>query len=197
MAARRPWLPNSGASAPCTQSDYARDRVARQRHLRRGDLTAVRFPRHRRTAAVNCRLAESALGTYLPHHLCRSPARCRPHRQRRSEEMYLHRSRRWHRRQAERWVGSGLLIAQKQFRRIKGYKHIPALLTELHALLPLSPILLNGERHRKVSYSRAAASTKKRTFPILFLNIRKLCKALDQTPGLGYRSEALSAPQSQ
>jgi putative transposase len=38
--------------------------------------------------------------------------------------------------QRERWVGSGLPVAQKQFRRIKGYKQIPLLLTELEALAP-------------------------------------------------------------
>jgi len=34
----------------------------------------------------------------------------------------------------ERWVGSGLLVAQKQFRRIIGYKQIPALIRELETL---------------------------------------------------------------
>jgi putative transposase len=45
--------------------------------------------------------------------------------------------KRWHSGdQRERWVGSGLLIAQKQFRRIKGYKQIPLLLSELEAAVP-------------------------------------------------------------
>jgi transposase-like protein len=35
--------------------------------------------------------------------------------------------------QRERWVGSGLLIAEQQFRRIIGYKHIPVLMRELEA----------------------------------------------------------------
>jgi hypothetical protein len=40
--------------------------------------------------------------------------------------------KRWHGGdQRERWVGSGLLVAQKQFRRITGYKQIPALIREL------------------------------------------------------------------
>ncbi len=44
--------------------------------------------------------------------------------------------KRWHAGdQRERWVGSGLLIAQKQFRRIKGYKQIPLLLSELEAVV--------------------------------------------------------------
>lgn len=41
--------------------------------------------------------------------------------------------------QRERWVGSGLLVAEKQFRRITGYKQIPALMKELHALTPSKP----------------------------------------------------------
>ena len=45
--------------------------------------------------------------------------------------------KRWHGGdQRERWVGSGLLVAQKQFRRITGYKQIPALIRELEALAP-------------------------------------------------------------
>jgi putative transposase len=36
----------------------------------------------------------------------------------------------------ERWVGSGLLVAEKQFRRIIGHKQIPALLRELEAITP-------------------------------------------------------------
>ena len=40
--------------------------------------------------------------------------------------------KRWHGGdQRERWVGSGLLVAQKQFRRIIGYKQIPALIRAL------------------------------------------------------------------
>src|SRR5579872_7394345 len=38
--------------------------------------------------------------------------------------------------QRERWVGSGLLVAEKQFRRVTGYKQIPALIRELEALTP-------------------------------------------------------------
>lgn len=51
--------------------------------------------------------------------------------------------KRWHGGdQRERWVGSGLLVAEKQFRRIQGYKHIPILLRELEALLPSkSPVV--------------------------------------------------------
>ncbi len=45
--------------------------------------------------------------------------------------------KRWHDGdQRERWVGSGLLVAQKQFRRVQGYKQIPILIRELEALTP-------------------------------------------------------------
>jgi putative transposase len=43
--------------------------------------------------------------------------------------------KRWHGGdQRERWVGSGLLVAEKQFRRVTGHKQIPMLLTQLEAL---------------------------------------------------------------
>lgn len=42
--------------------------------------------------------------------------------------------KRWHGGdQRERWVGSGLLVAEKQFRRVKGHKRIPTLLAELES----------------------------------------------------------------
>src|SRR5579864_3222010 len=45
--------------------------------------------------------------------------------------------KRWHGGdQRERWVGSGLLVAEDQFRRITGYKQIPALIRELEAMTP-------------------------------------------------------------
>src|SRR5208337_3236516 len=45
--------------------------------------------------------------------------------------------KRWHGGdQRERWVGSGLLVAEKQFRRIQGYKQIPILLRVLESLKP-------------------------------------------------------------
>jgi len=57
--------------------------------------------------------------------------------------------KRWHGGdQRERWVGSGLLVAQKQFRRITGYKQIPALITELDALASPKPEVA---KRRKVS----------------------------------------------
>jgi transposase-like protein len=57
--------------------------------------------------------------------------------------------KRWHGGdQRERWVGSGLLVAQKQFRRVTGYKQIPALIRELEALAPPKPEVA---KRRKVS----------------------------------------------
>jgi len=57
--------------------------------------------------------------------------------------------KRWHGGdQRERWVGSGLLVAQKQFRRVTGYKEIPALIRELEALAPPKPEVA---KRRKVS----------------------------------------------
>src|SRR2546425_1224904 len=45
--------------------------------------------------------------------------------------------KRWHPGdQRERWVGSGLLVAEKQFRRVQGHKQIPILLRELETLFP-------------------------------------------------------------
>ena len=45
--------------------------------------------------------------------------------------------KRWHAGdQRERWVGSGLLVAEKQFRRVQGHKQIPILLRGLEALVP-------------------------------------------------------------
>ena len=55
--------------------------------------------------------------------------------------------KRWHGGdQRERWVGSGLLVAQQQFRRITGYKQIPALIRELEALAPPKPAVVKGRK---------------------------------------------------
>jgi Transposase, Mutator family len=54
--------------------------------------------------------------------------------------------KRWHDGdQRERWVGSGLLVAQKQFRRITGYKQIPALIRELETLTPSKKAVVKSE----------------------------------------------------
>ena len=48
--------------------------------------------------------------------------------------------KRWHGGdQRERWVGSGLLVAEQQFRRVQGYKQIPMLIRGLEALTPNKP----------------------------------------------------------
>jgi hypothetical protein len=58
-------------------------------------------------------------------------------------------AKRWHGGdQRERWVGSGLLVAAKQFRRVTGYQQIPALPRELEALAPPKHELA---KRRKVS----------------------------------------------
>lgn len=55
--------------------------------------------------------------------------------------------KRWHGGdQRERWVGSGLLVAQKQFRKVTGHKQIPALLRELEALVPQKSELVKRKR---------------------------------------------------
>lgn len=55
--------------------------------------------------------------------------------------------KRWHGGdQRERWVGSGLLVAEKQFRRVKGHKQIPMLVKELEAQTPSKPTLAKQRR---------------------------------------------------
>jgi len=55
--------------------------------------------------------------------------------------------KRWHGGdQRERWVGSGLLVAQKQFRRITGYKQIPVLIRELEALTPSKKAVVKARK---------------------------------------------------
>jgi transposase-like protein len=57
--------------------------------------------------------------------------------------------KRWHGGdQRERWVGSGLLVAEKQFRRVQGYKQIPTLIRELDAMTPSKPEVV---KRRKAS----------------------------------------------
>ena len=55
--------------------------------------------------------------------------------------------KRWHNGdQRERWVGSGLIVAEKQFRRVKGYRHIPTLLRELEREAPAKPQVANRRK---------------------------------------------------
>src|SRR6266545_2459562 len=57
--------------------------------------------------------------------------------------------KRWHGSdQRERWVGSGLLVAEKQFRRVQGHKQIPALIRELEAVAPPKSVVV---KRRKAS----------------------------------------------
>src|SRR5436190_1505722 len=56
--------------------------------------------------------------------------------------------KRWHGGdQRERWVGSGLVVAEQQFRRVQGHKQIPALIRELEALAPCKSVV----KRRKAS----------------------------------------------
>ena len=48
--------------------------------------------------------------------------------------------------QRERWIGSGLLVAEKQFRRVRGYKQIALLLREMEALVPSKKVLVKGRK---------------------------------------------------
>jgi len=57
--------------------------------------------------------------------------------------------KRWHGGdQRERWVGSGLLVAEKQFRRVQGHKQIPIL---IRALEPLTPNRSEVVKRKKAS----------------------------------------------
>ncbi len=57
--------------------------------------------------------------------------------------------KRWHPGdQRERWVGSGLLVAEKQFRRVKGHKLIPLLLRQMETLTPPKIVVV---KRRKAS----------------------------------------------
>jgi putative transposase len=50
--------------------------------------------------------------------------------------------------QTERWVGSGLLVAERQFRKVIGHRHIPVLLSSMSNLL-----LKNQLRKELLSHS--------------------------------------------
>ncbi|MFN7995388.1 MAG: IS256 family transposase [Bryobacteraceae bacterium] len=55
--------------------------------------------------------------------------------------------KRWHAGdQRERWVGSGLFLAEQQFRRIVGHKQIPDLIRELEALTQLKAGVVKRKR---------------------------------------------------
>ncbi len=55
--------------------------------------------------------------------------------------------KRWHGGdQRERWVGSGLLVAEKQFRRVKGYKQITGLIRVLETSHPTRKVLVNRRK---------------------------------------------------
>jgi hypothetical protein len=45
----------------------------------------------------------------------------------------------------ERWVGSGLLGAERQFRKVQGYREIPALLTALANAVSKKTVVEQGK----------------------------------------------------
>ena len=45
----------------------------------------------------------------------------------------------------ERWVGSGLLVAERQFRKVQGYREIPALLTALANMVSKKGVVAEGK----------------------------------------------------
>ena len=45
----------------------------------------------------------------------------------------------------ERWVGSGLLVAERQFRKVQGYREIPALLTALANAVSKKTVVEQGK----------------------------------------------------
>jgi hypothetical protein len=47
--------------------------------------------------------------------------------------------------QIERWVGSGLLVAERQFRKVQGYREIPALLTALANAVSKKTVVEQGK----------------------------------------------------
>lgn len=62
-------------------------------------------------------------------------------------ERVCHNVKRWHDGdQRERWVGSGLLVAEKQFRRVQGYKQIPNLIRELETVVPSKSAVVNRKK---------------------------------------------------
>ena len=77
--------------------------------------------------------------------------------------------KRWHGGdQRERWVGSGLIVAEKQFRRITGYKLIPVLIKEgwRHSNSFESSYCQTEKGVVKWVTRESPLSTEFRTFPI-------------------------------
>jgi putative transposase len=99
----------------------------------------LHLPKQLRKTMASTNVIESAFS--IVEHVCRNV-------------------KRWHGGdQRERWVGSGLMVAEKQFRRITGYKLIPVLIKELETLTPSKApkhLLSNGQRRRKVGYAGVA-----------------------------------------
>jgi hypothetical protein len=70
--------------------------------------------------------------------------------------------KRWHGGdQRERWVASGLLVAEKQFRRIQGYKQISVLLRELENSVPSKSDVVKRRKVAWNAYRRVANFRRK------------------------------------
>jgi hypothetical protein len=67
--------------------------------------------------------------------------------------------------QRERWVGWGLMVAERQFRRITGYQLIPVLIEELDTLTPPSGYCQTDKGVVKWVTRESLLSTEFRTFP--------------------------------
>jgi len=67
----------------------------------------------------------------------------------------------------ERWVGSGPLVAEKQFRVSRDTTRSPFFSQSWMLSSPCKSSLRSGERHRRVSYSRAATFNGSRAIPLL------------------------------
>jgi hypothetical protein len=89
-------------------------------------LTVHRLPMQLRKTMASTNLIESAFS--IVEQVCKNV-------------------KRWHGGdQRERWVGSGLLAAENQFRRVTGYKQIPTLIRELEALIPSKPAIVKRKK---------------------------------------------------
>jgi hypothetical protein len=69
-------------------------------------------------------------------------------------------------------VGSGLLVAERQFRRVQGHKQIPNLIRELEAIIPSkSEVVIRKKASQSGSRESRYFSTEGWATPILVLKI--------------------------
>src|SRR5450759_4246042 len=124
-SAVRKKLQNAYAMSEYTDAKRALDRLHRElmelnpsaaRSLEEGmddtlTMHRLRVPTQLRRTLASTNVIESAFS--IVETVCRNVKRWRP-----GDHI-------------ERWVGSGLLVAERQFRKVQGYREIPALLTAL------------------------------------------------------------------